>query len=168
MERLRYTRACLQTLLALELWNEELRPISNRGACWIGIHRVPGGVRHRLRHRLLVGRASSHGGHVAGAGDRRLAGRGRGRLFLAIYNDRGAKFRFWCRIKRLYLSGTPGRTFAWALFIPYFVFGVLATDLLRGRTPVVRYVEYKRPRAMSMIHDWRDWLGGYPFEVAKS
>ena len=20
---------------------------------------------------------------------------------------------------------------------------------------------------MSMAHDWRDWLGGYPFEVAK-
>ena len=20
---------------------------------------------------------------------------------------------------------------------------------------------------MSMVHDWRDWLGGYPYEVAK-
>jgi len=106
-------------------------------------------------------------GHVAGAGERRLAGGGRERLFVAIYNDQGAKFRLWCRIKRLYLSGTLGRTFAWALFIPYFVFGVLATDLLRGRTPVARYAEYKRSRAMSMVHDWRDWLGGYPFEVAK-
>ena len=93
---------------------------------------------------------------------------GGGRLFVAIYNDQGAKFRLWYRIKRLYLSGTPGRAFAWALFIPYFVFRVLTTDLLRGRTPVARYAEYKRSRALSMVRNWRDWLGGYPFEVAKS
>ena len=90
-----------------------------------------------------------------------------GRLFIAIYNDQGAISKLWLRIKRLYLSGTPGRIFAWALFVPYFVFGALATDLVRRRNPVARYVEYKRSRGMSMVHDWRDWLGGYPFEVAK-
>ena len=90
-----------------------------------------------------------------------------GRLFVAIYNDQGAISKLWRSIKRLYLSGTPGRILAWALFIPYFVFGALATDLLRGRSPVARYAEYKRSRGMSIVHDWRDWLGGYPFEVAK-
>ncbi len=90
-----------------------------------------------------------------------------GRLFIAIYNDQGAISKLWLRIKRLYLSGTPGRIFAWSLFVPYFVFGALATDLVRRRNPVARYVEYKRSRGMSMVHDWRDWLGGYPFEVAK-
>jgi SAM-dependent methyltransferase len=90
-----------------------------------------------------------------------------GRLFIAIYNDQGAISKLWLRIKRLYLSGTPGRIFAWSLFVPYFVFGALATDLIRRRNPVARYVEYKRSRGMSMVHDWRDWLGGYPFEVAK-
>jgi 2-polyprenyl-6-hydroxyphenyl methylase/3-demethylubiquinone-9 3-methyltransferase len=88
-------------------------------------------------------------------------------LFIAIYNDQGAISKLWLRIKRLYLSGTPGRIFAWALFVPYFVFGALATDLVRRRNPVSRYTEYKRSRGMSMVHDWRDWLGGYPFEVAK-
>jgi 2-polyprenyl-6-hydroxyphenyl methylase/3-demethylubiquinone-9 3-methyltransferase len=26
---------------------------------------------------------------------------------------------------------------------------------------------YGRGRGMSMWHDWHDWLGGHPFEVAK-
>ena len=90
-----------------------------------------------------------------------------GRLFIAIYNDQGAISKLWLRIKRLYLSGTPGRRFVWATFAPYFVFRLLIADLLKGRNPVARYVEYKRSRGMSMVHDWRDWLGGYPFEVAK-
>jgi hypothetical protein len=90
-----------------------------------------------------------------------------GRLFIAIYNDQGAISKLWLRIKRLYLSGTPGRIFAWATFAPYFVFRLLIADLVKGRNPVARYVEYKRSRGMSMVHDWRDWLGGYPFEVAK-
>jgi 2-polyprenyl-6-hydroxyphenyl methylase/3-demethylubiquinone-9 3-methyltransferase len=28
-------------------------------------------------------------------------------------------------------------------------------------------ITYKQGRGMSMWHDWHDWLGGYPFEVAK-
>ncbi len=91
-----------------------------------------------------------------------------GRLFIAIYNDQGAISKLWLRIKRLYLSGTPGRRFVWATFAPYFVFRLLIADLIKGRNPVSRYTEYKRSRGMSMVHDWRDWLGGYPFEVAKS
>ena len=90
-----------------------------------------------------------------------------GRLFIAIYNDQGAKSKLWYRIKRLYLSGTVGRSLAWALYIPYYIFGGVAVDLLKGRNPIARYTEYKRSRGMSMVHDWRDWLGGLPFEVAK-
>jgi 2-polyprenyl-6-hydroxyphenyl methylase/3-demethylubiquinone-9 3-methyltransferase len=29
------------------------------------------------------------------------------------------------------------------------------------------FAEYKKKRGMSLRHDWIDWLGGYPFEVAK-
>ena len=79
-----------------------------------------------------------------------------GRLFIAIYNDQGAISKLWLRIKRLYLSGTPGRRFVWATFAPYFVFRLLIADLIKGRNPVARYVEYKRSRGMSMVHDWRD------------
>ncbi len=30
-----------------------------------------------------------------------------------------------------------------------------------------RYRHYKKPRGMSLVYDWFDWLGGYPFDVAK-
>jgi 2-polyprenyl-6-hydroxyphenyl methylase/3-demethylubiquinone-9 3-methyltransferase len=53
-----------------------------------------------------------------------------------------------------------------AIFVPVFVARGLAKDLLDGRHPLRRYREYRRTRGMSMVHDWRDWLGGYPFEVA--
>jgi len=53
------------------------------------------------------------------------------------------------------------------IFIPYFIAGGLAKDLLQFRDPISRYREYKKNRGMSRIHDWVDWLGGYPFEVAR-
>ena len=90
-----------------------------------------------------------------------------GRLFIAIYNDQGGKSRRWRKVKRFYLSGSLGKSLVSALFIPYFISGGLAIDLLRGRNPIARYTEYKRSRGMSVVHDWFDWLGGYPFEVAK-
>jgi hypothetical protein len=43
----------------------------------------------------------------------------------------------------------------------------LVVDLVRRRNPLTRYHEYQSTRGMSAFHDWRDWLGGYPFEVAK-
>ena len=91
-----------------------------------------------------------------------------GRLFIAIYNDQGGKSRRWRKVKRFYLSGPLGKSLVSAVFVPYFVSGGLAMDVLRRRNPVARYTEYKRSRGMSVIHDWFDWLGGYPFEVAKS
>lgn len=90
-----------------------------------------------------------------------------GRLFIAIYNDQEEKSRLWMRVKRFYCSGVTGRTLVPALFIPYFTVGGLVKDLLRGRNPMARYTEYKKSRGMSILHDWIDWLGGYPFEVAR-
>ena len=29
------------------------------------------------------------------------------------------------------------------------------------------FTDYKNRRGMSVYHDWIDWIGGYPFEVAK-
>lgn len=52
------------------------------------------------------------------------------------------------------------------MFVPYFVLRGIIADVVR-RNPVVRYREYRRTRGMSHTHDWFDWLGGYPFEVAK-
>lgn len=90
-----------------------------------------------------------------------------GLLFIAIYNDQGYRSTIWKWIKRRYCSGFSGRLFATVLVVPYFVFAGLILDVLRLKNPLVRYTEYKRQRGMSIYHDWFDWLGGYPFEVAR-
>ena len=89
-----------------------------------------------------------------------------GRLFIAIYNDQGPVSRVWKVVKRVYNTGAAGRLAVMSAFVPYFVGRGLVADLLRARNPLARYREYQRTRGMSMVHDWRDWLGGYPFEVA--
>jgi hypothetical protein len=53
-----------------------------------------------------------------------------------------------------------------AAFYPYFALGALVGDLRGGRNPIARY-RGRLERGMSPLHDWRDWLGGYPFEVAR-
>ena len=90
-----------------------------------------------------------------------------GTLFVAIYNDQGAWSRRWASIKRLYCSGPVGRAAVTAVAIPFWVGRDLAADLVWRRNPIRRYREYSRRRGMSVVHDWFDWLGGYPFEFAK-
>ncbi|MFE1746602.1 class I SAM-dependent methyltransferase [Coleofasciculus sp. H7-2] len=90
-----------------------------------------------------------------------------GRLFIAIYNEQGSKSNRWRRIKQVYCSGIAGKTLVSTFFIPYFILGGLAVDILKARNPIARYTEYKKSRGMSRVYDWFDWLGGYPFEVAK-
>lgn len=89
-----------------------------------------------------------------------------GRFFIALYNDQGLKSVVWRQIKRLYCSGVPGRAIMTVLCVPYFVVRRLAADVLRGRNPLAHYREYRTNRGMSVVRDWVDWLGGYPFEVA--
>ncbi|HAJ64648.1 MAG TPA: class I SAM-dependent methyltransferase [Cyanobacteria bacterium UBA8543] len=89
-----------------------------------------------------------------------------GQLFIAIYHDQGGASKRWLKVKQLYCSGIVGKTLVSAFFIPYFIFGGLAVDIVKRRNPVLRYTEYKKSRGMSVVHDWYDWLGGYPYEVA--
>lgn len=90
-----------------------------------------------------------------------------GQLFIAIYNDQGYISTRWRRIKKAYCSGPVGRAMVKAVCIPYFVLPSLLLDLVKLRDPTKMYREYYRQRGMSRVHDWYDWLGGYPFEVAK-
>jgi 2-polyprenyl-6-hydroxyphenyl methylase/3-demethylubiquinone-9 3-methyltransferase len=87
-----------------------------------------------------------------------------GRLIIAIYNDQGWRSQGWWWVKRLYNANSFGRAAVLATFIPYGVTGALAVDIVRGRNPVARYASHVR--GMSHLHDWVDWLGGFPFEVA--
>lgn len=90
-----------------------------------------------------------------------------GTLFIAIYNDQGNTSRRWTAVKKVYCSGALGRALVNAIFIPYFAIPPAILDVIKGRNPFRQYIDYKRQRGMSKVHDWRDWLGGYPFEVAK-
>jgi 2-polyprenyl-6-hydroxyphenyl methylase/3-demethylubiquinone-9 3-methyltransferase len=92
-----------------------------------------------------------------------------GQLFIAIYNDQGRRSDSWRRIKRLYCSGQAGRLFVSSLFLPYFAAATAAEDLKHAQNPIKRYItDGTAPaRGMSVVRDWVDWLGGYPFEVAR-
>ena len=90
-----------------------------------------------------------------------------GVVFIAIYNDEGPYSRMWTTVKRAYNRHALGRAAVSAVFIPYFVGRGVLVDIVRRRNPTQRYRDYYRTRGMSMVHDWTDWLGGYPFEVAK-
>jgi 2-polyprenyl-3-methyl-5-hydroxy-6-metoxy-1,4-benzoquinol methylase len=87
-------------------------------------------------------------------------------LFLSIYNDQGTRSRIWRLIKKTYNQGRMRRMAIQGIFIPYFVTRSFVMELLRGHNPLGVYRNYQHARGMSRVHDWYDWLGGYPFEVA--
>jgi len=109
-----------------------------------------------------------------------------GRLWLAIYNDQGVVSRLWNWIKRQYnrLPGwlrTPyvlvvgGTWSAWrlALRLTTTAAAMLACLVtLRNPTGPARRMygdlcQRQRSRGMRWWTDLVDWIGGYPFEVAK-
>ncbi len=87
-----------------------------------------------------------------------------GQLVIAIYNNQGRRSRAWWWVKRAYNSGVVGRLATLAVFVPYSIVGAAALDILHLRNPLARYSAHVR--GMSHLHDWIDWLGGFPFEVA--
>lgn len=89
-----------------------------------------------------------------------------GQFFVALYNDQGWQSRCWRIIKRFYCRSAFSRRLVIACFVPLFIVAGLVNDLLHCRNPLARY---RKPtlRGMSIVRDWFDWLGGYPFEVAR-
>ena len=90
-----------------------------------------------------------------------------GTLLIALYNDQGWRSRIWHTVKRFYCSGVAGRWLVVAIFYPLFAMYALWQDLRHFHVPGTHARNYVRKRGMSLSHDWRDWLGGYPFEVAR-
>jgi 2-polyprenyl-3-methyl-5-hydroxy-6-metoxy-1,4-benzoquinol methylase len=92
-----------------------------------------------------------------------------GQLFIAIYNEQGGASRRWAAVKRLYNRAPRPLK-------PIVVMGVAGwaegrsglIRLLRGKNPIPlsEWRSAGRERGMSPWHDWVDWVGGYPFEVA--
>jgi 2-polyprenyl-3-methyl-5-hydroxy-6-metoxy-1,4-benzoquinol methylase len=92
-----------------------------------------------------------------------------GLLYMSIYNDQGLASRLWRLVKRRYnRSGPLGRGLLVALSAAYLYRRWPLRPLLRLVRPQ-RHTTARAPRAraMSMKHDLVDWVGGYPFEVAK-
>jgi 2-polyprenyl-3-methyl-5-hydroxy-6-metoxy-1,4-benzoquinol methylase len=93
-----------------------------------------------------------------------------GRLVISIYNDQGIKSRIWRRVKRVYnwLPQALRRPYVIAVMAPRELRFAL-TELLAGRPLgyLRTWTEYHASRGMSRWHDLVDWVGGYPFEVAK-
>jgi len=94
-----------------------------------------------------------------------------GKLFIAIYNDQGSWSRRWKKLK------------AWYNRLPLAVRPLFAVAVMGGReakfiliallrfnlvTYIRTWTDYAQgSRGMSKWHDLIDWIGGYPFEVAK-
>jgi 2-polyprenyl-3-methyl-5-hydroxy-6-metoxy-1,4-benzoquinol methylase len=89
-----------------------------------------------------------------------------GRFFVSLYNDQGRISEFWRLVKKTYNEAPSNLR---PLFVG--VFGVplllptVLRGLVRGKSP--RESLANRGRGMSVWHDLIDWVGGYPFEVAK-
>jgi 2-polyprenyl-3-methyl-5-hydroxy-6-metoxy-1,4-benzoquinol methylase len=86
-----------------------------------------------------------------------------GMLCIALYNDQGRRSRLWKMVKRMYCSGVLGKALISCVFIPVFLLRTLRVCAVKRENI---FAGYKKQRGMSITHDWFDWLGGLPFEVA--
>lgn len=87
-----------------------------------------------------------------------------GLLALAIYNDQGFKSRLWRRIKRTYVSSSVRKRRVLVGVVNAYFEGRHA---LAAATRFARTRRTQPGRGMDRHHDLVDWVGGYPFEVAK-
>ena len=92
------------------------------------------------------------------------------RLFIAIYNDQGGWSVRWRRIKRTY------NTLPRFLQLPFAVVVMGLREIRPMLLSMIRlqfsdylrsWTLYQTNRGMSRWHDLVDWIGGYPFEVAR-
>lgn len=92
-----------------------------------------------------------------------------GTLFVALYNDQGVMSSVWLTVKRTYNRLPKG--LRWLVLGPALIrlWGPRSIyDLLSGK-PFHTWRHYSEHgvRGMSAWRDVVDWVGGYPFEVAK-
>lgn len=104
-----------------------------------------------------------------------------GTLYVSIYNDQGLQSRIWRAVKRRYNRASPAvRRVIVTGSQAYFGSRSLLSSSLRITRSTLLYVMGKSSRGerrstpskvtargMSPSHDLLDWVGGYPFEVAK-
>jgi 2-polyprenyl-3-methyl-5-hydroxy-6-metoxy-1,4-benzoquinol methylase len=90
-----------------------------------------------------------------------------GVLYVALYNDQGWQSRVWLVVKRTY--NLLPKAIRFVVVVPVLVlFG--GAQAVRDLTRRHRFgTSWRRSstRGMSPWHDLIDWVGGYPFEVAR-
>lgn len=91
-----------------------------------------------------------------------------GEIFIALYNDQGPTSKKWLKVKQIYNKGFWGKLFISSILITYFFANFIFYSLKQGKSPFKQWKSYKQQRGMSVYHDWHDWLGGLPFEVASN
>ena len=91
-----------------------------------------------------------------------------GTLFISIYNDQGIPSQIWTKIKKFYVT-YPLLRFPLVASCGLWIWKYkLVWGFLRYGNPFKYITEYgKNNRGMSAWYDLVDWVGGYPFEVAK-
>ena len=82
-----------------------------------------------------------------------------GTLVVAIYNDQGWISRYWHVVKRTYVRYPATRWPLLLFHMPYLYFLRALLRIASNRGPT--------ERGMSLWYDMRDWVGGFPFEVAR-
>lgn len=92
-----------------------------------------------------------------------------GTLFIAIYNDQGLTSQAWMRVKRAYSTGPSFLRPLILLFAGgWESLKSLVVHLFRGDLGSwFRYWSRTGGRGMGGWRDLIDWVGGYPFEVAR-
>lgn len=83
----------------------------------------------------------------------------RGKVFIAIYNDQRWLSEYWRRVKRFYNKNAISRWIVVGVHAPYFLMRHTVRSIVTGSR--------NRPRGMAPWRDIVDWLGGYPFQVAR-
>jgi 2-polyprenyl-6-hydroxyphenyl methylase/3-demethylubiquinone-9 3-methyltransferase len=89
-----------------------------------------------------------------------------GQLAVALYNDQGYISQRWKRVKASYVAHPWMRPLLVAFSFVRIWGWTMLLDL-RHLQPGRSWREYGRERGMSAWHDLVDWVGGYPFEVAR-
>jgi len=101
-----------------------------------------------------------------------------GLLTIAIYNDEQHISRLWWGVKRVYqrlprFLRSPYVLFIGALCVARRAASTLAASMLRLLTlrnpfvPMINWLREGRSRGMHGWYDLVDWIGGWPYEVAK-
>lgn len=111
-----------------------------------------------LHHTGQMWLALEHAGRLVDAG---------GKLFIAIYNDQGTASKRWRWVKGTYnrLPKVLRPPLLWAVFVQLYWRRIVKDFLLFRWFQTFR--NYSGIRGMSPWRDLVDWVGGYPFEVAK-